>query len=198
MCEPTTLLALGSTLTGTTAVAGTAAAASSSALAIQGITAGAKAVGAITGAQAQNKAAAQNAQSAKDAYFLKSKQSNLRILQEQQQASQQKMDADLKAFQSQGTALAAAGGAGVKGSNIAQLINDFERSEGVMAGRITQQLEGMQAQNEMDKLAFQSEAQNRINSMQPQNFAETLFNVVEPVAGFGIDYYDTQARLADI
>ena len=50
----------------------------------------------------------------------------------------------------------------------------------------------------MDKLAFQSEAQNRINSMQPESFAETLFNVVEPVAGFGIDYYDTQARLASV
>lgn len=198
MCEPTTLLALGSTLTGTTAVAGTAAAASSSALAIQGITAGAKVFGALGAANSKNSAAAQNAASAKDAYFLKSKQSNLRILQEQQQASQQKMDADLKALQSQGTAMAAAGGAGVQGTNVDQLIADFERSEGVLTGRISQQLQGMQAQNEMDKLAFQSEAQNRINSMQPQNFAETLFNVVKPIAGFGIDYYDTQARLADI
>ena len=53
-------------------------------------------------------------------------------------------------------------------------------------------------QNEMDKLAFQSEANNRINSMQPQSFAETLFNVVEPLAGFGLDYYDTQSRMADL
>jgi hypothetical protein len=198
MCEPTTLLALGSTLTGTTAVAGTAAAASSSALAIQGITAGAKVFGALGAANAQNKAAAQNARSAKDAYFLKSKQSNLRILQEQNQASMQKQDADLKAMKAQGTAIAAAGGAGVQGVNVDQLINDFERSEGVLSDRISNQLEGMQSQNEMQKLAFQSEAQNRINSMQPQGFAETLFNVVEPIAGFGLDYYDNANRLASL
>ena len=196
MCEPTTLLTIGSALTGTTAVAGTAAAASSSALAIQGLTAGAKTIGALAGVANQNKAAAQNAQSAKDAYFLKSKQSNLRILQEQTQASMQKQDADLKALKSQGTAMAAAGGAGVQGANVDQLINDFERSEGVLADRTQQKLESMQAQNEVNKLGYQTEAQNRINSMQPVGFAETLFKVAEPIAGFGLDYYDSKSRLA--
>ena len=198
MCEPVTLAALGSALTGGGAVAGTAAAATSTALTIQGVTAAASGISALAGAAAQNKAAAQNAQSAQDAYFLKTKQANLNIMQEQIQASQQKRDGDLKAMKAQGTAMAAAGGSGVQGVNIGQLLNDFERSEGVLTGRISQRLEGMQNQNEMQKLAFQSEAQNRINSMQPVGFAETLFNVAEPLAGFGIDYYDTQARLADI
>ena len=198
MCEPTLIATLGSSLLGGGAAAGGAVAASSSALAIQGIGAAAKGVSALAGAAAQNKAAQQNAQSAKDAYFLKTKQANLNIMQEQTQASQQKRDGDLKAMKAQGTAMAAAGGSGVQGVNIGQLLNDFERSEGVLTDRINQRLEGMQSQNEMQKLAFQSEAQNRINSMQPQGFAETLFNVAEPLAGFGIDYYDTQARLADI
>jgi len=198
MCEPTLIATLGSSLLGGGAAAGGAVAASSSALAIQGIGAAAKGVSALAGAAAQNKAAQQNAQSAKDAYFLKTKQANLNIMQEQTQASQQKRDGDLKAMKAQGTAMAAAGGSGVQGVNIGQLLNDFERSEGVLTGRISQRLESMQSQNEMQKLAFQSEAQNRINSMQPQGFAETLFNVAEPLAGFGIDYYDTQARLADI
>ena len=56
----------------------------------------------------------------------------------------------------------------------------------------------MQAQNEMNKLAYQTEAQNRINSMQPVGFAETLFNVVEPIAGFGLDYMDETNRLASL
>ena len=193
MCEPVTLALLGSTAT-----AGSAAAATTSMLAIQGISAAASSVGALAGAAAQNKAANQNAQSAKDAYFLKTKQANLNIMQEQTQASQQKRDGDLKAMKAQGTAIASAGGSGVQGVNVNQLLNDFERSEGVLTDRINQRLEGMQSQNEMQKLAFQSEAQNRINSMQPQGFAETLFNVVEPIAGFGIDYYDTKARLADL
>ena len=198
MCEPTLIATLGSSLLGGGAAAGGAVAASSSALAIQGISAAASGVGALAGAAAQNKAAAQNAQSAKDAYFLKTKQANLNIMQEQTQASQQKRDGDLKAMKAQGTAMAAAGGSGVQGVNIGQLLNDFERSEGVLTDRISQRLESMQSQNEMQKLAFQSEAMNRINSMQPQGFAETLFNVAEPLAGFGIDYYDTQARLADL
>ena len=196
MCEPMTMAALAGS--GGAAAAGTAAAASTSALSIQGLSAFGKAIGAVGAANEKNKAAARNARAAKDADFLKSKQANLRVVQEQIQASQQKMDADLKAMRSQGTAIAAAAGAGVEGANVAQLINDFERSEGVLTDRISQRLEGMQAQNEMEKLAFQSEAQSRINSMQPESFTETLFNVVEPIAGFGIDYYDTQARLASV
>jgi len=198
MCEPTTLLAIGNAVAGSSVAAGGAMAASTMATGMTALSAGASSVSALAGAAAQNKAANQNAQSAKDAYFLKTKQANLNIMQEQTQASQQKRDGDLKAMKAQGTAMAAAGGSGVQGVNIGQLLNDFERSEGVLTDRISQRLEGMQSQNEMQKLAFQSEAQNRINSMQPQGFAETLFNVAEPLAGFGIDYYDTQARLADL
>ena len=198
MCEPVTLLAIGNAVAGSSVAAGGAMAASTMATGMTALSAGASATSALAGAAAQNKAAQQNAQSAKDAYFLKTKQANLNIMQEQTQASQRKRDGDLKAMKAQGTAMAAAGGSGVQGVNIGQLLNDFERSEGVLTDRISQRLEGMQSQNEMQKLAFQSEAQNRINSMQPQGFAETLFNVAEPLAGFGIDYYDTQARLADI
>ena len=201
MCVAAILPALsgaGAALTGATAAAGTAAAASNAALAIKGIQAVGQAVGALGAASEKNKAAARNAQSAKDAYFVKTKQANRRILQEQIQASQQKQDADLKALKAQGTASAAAAGAGVQGVDVDRLMDDFERSEGVLTDRISQRLEGMQQQTEMDKLAFQTEAQNRINSMQPQSFAETLFNVVEPLAGFGLDYYDTQSRMADL
>jgi hypothetical protein len=189
MCEPTTLVAL----TGMSA-----GAASTTALAIQGVSAVTSAASAIDQSNKQNEAVARNAQSAKDAYFLKSKQTNLRVLQEQTQAAQQKRDADLKALKSQGTAAAAAAGAGVQGVDVDRLLNDFERSEGVLADRIEQRLEGMQQQAEMNKLGFQSEAQNRINSMQPIGFAETLFNVVEPIAGFAVNYADTKARYADL
>ena len=212
MCEPVTLATLGTTLAGTGAAAGTtaavagttaaagasAAAASNTMLAIQGVTAGISALGALDAAGRQNKGAAQNNQAALDAYFLKSKQNQLSVIQEQTQASQQKQDAGLKSMRAQGTAIAAAGGAGVQGTNVAQLLNDFERSEGLMTDRVQQRLEGVQAQAAMSVLGFQSEAQNRINSMQPQGFAETLFNVAEPIAGFGIDYYDSKATQAAV
>lgn len=189
MCEPTTLL---------TAAGMSAQTASTASLAIKGISAMASVAGTIDQANKQNEAVARNAAAAKDAYFMKTKQANLRIRQEQIQASQQKRDADLKAMRSQSTASAAAAGAGVQGVDVERLINDFERSEGLLASRVDQRLEGMQAQNQVEQLAFQSEALNRINSMQPVGFAETLFKVVEPLAGFGIDYMETKSRYADL
>lgn len=201
MCEPVTmaLASLGAAGTGVAVGAtGSAAAASQAALAIKGISAATSALGAMDAASKQNAAVAANTASARDAYFMKTKQANLQIAQEQRQASQQKRDADLKATKAQSTAVAAAGASGVQGVDVARLIDDFERSEGVLADRISQRLEGMQAQTEMNKLAFQSEANNRINSMQPVGFAETLFNVVEPIAGFGLDYMDESNRLASL
>ena len=134
------------------------------------------------------------AQESKDAYFMKSKQANLRVLQEQNKASETKQDADLKAMKSQGTALAVAGGSGVQGNNVSQLINDFERSEGVLTARVDRQLEGIQQQNEMDKLAFQSEAQSRINANPPPSFAESLFKVAGVAAGGSLDYQEANAQ----
>ena len=195
MCAPL-LAAMG--VGGTAAAAGTAAAMSQSMLMIKGISTAASVAGNFAAANARNQQVAANAAAAKDAYFIKSKQQNLRLLQEQNQATEQKMDADLKAMKAQSTASAAAAASGVQGVDVDRLINDFERSEGVLTGRIQARLEGMQAQNEMDKLAFQSEAQNRINSLQPVGWAETLFKVAEPIAGFGLDYYDEKSRLASL
>ena len=155
-------------------------------------------MGAIGQASEKNRQARQNAASATDAYFLKTTQANKRIMQEQIQAGQQKRDADLKSLKAQSTAIAAASSSGIQGVDVDRLVNDFERSEGLLTSRIEQRLEGMEAQNEVQKLAFRSEAIQRINSVQPANFAETLFNVVEPLAGFGLDYYDTQSRLTSL
>ena len=189
MCEPVSLAAI----TGMSA-----SAAASTALAIQGVTAVAGVGGAVMSAKNQNAAAEANAQSARDAYLLKSKQNSLRLRQEQVQASQAKQDADLKTLKAQGAVMASAGGAGVQGINIDQLLKDFEASEGLMASRIDQRLGGIQQQAEMDALGFQSEAQSRINSMQPQGFTETLFNVLTPIAGFGVDMADYQGKKASL
>lgn len=189
MCEPVSLAAI----TGMSA-----SAAASTALAIQGVTAVAGVGGAVMSAKNQNAAAEANAQSARDAYLLKSKQNSLRLRQEQVQASQAKQDADLKTLKAQGAVMASAGGAGVQGINVDQLLKDFESAEGLMASRIDQRLGGLQQQAEMDALGFQTEAQSRINSMQPQGFTETLFNVLTPIAGFGVDMADYQGKKASL
>lgn len=187
MCEPVSLAAI----TGMSA-----SAASTTALAIQGVTAVAGVGSALSSAKNQNAAAQANAQSAQDAYLLKSKQSALRLRQEQVQASQARQDADLKTLKAQGSAMASAGGAGVQGINVDQLLKDFEASEGLMSSRIEQRLGGLQQQAQIDALGFQSEAQSRINSMQPQSLTETLFNVLTPIAGFGVEMADYQGKKA--
>ena len=150
--------------------------------------------GAVMEQKAKADQAAAVAKASKDAYFIKSKQSNLRLLQEQNKASEIKQDADLKAMKAQGTALAVAGGSGVQGNNVSQLINDFERSEGVLTARIEKQLQGIQQQNEMDKLAFQSEAQSRINANPPPSFAESLFKVAAVAGGGYLDAQESKAQ----
>ena len=164
---------------------------------VKGVTAVAGAASSVEKTNNKNQRYSDNVAASKDAYFLKTKQANLRIIQEQTQASQKLQDADLKAMQSQGTAIAAAGGAGVQGVNVDQLINDFERSEGVLADRTMQKLENIQAQNEITKLGYQSEAISRINSIQPVGYAEAMFGVIEPLGAFAIDTVDYNASRAD-
>ena len=167
-------------------------------LVIQGVSAMGQAAAASDVANKKNQAYIENTRSAKDAYFLKTKQSNLRVQQEQQRTTQQQMDADLKSRKASATAIAAAAGAGVQGANVEQLVNDFERSEGIYNDRTDQRLEDIQQQTAMNQLGYQSESISRINSMQPVGFAETLFAVAEPFADFGVSYFDTKARYASL
>ena len=167
-------------------------------LAIQGVTAVAQMAAAADTAKKKNQAYVANTQSAKDAYFLKTKQSNLRIQQEQARTLQQKLDADLKERKASATALAAAAGSGVQGANVAQLIADFERSEGMYNDRVDERMEGIAQQTAMNQLGYQAEAISRINSMQPVGMAETLFAVAEQLADFGVSYFDTKAPYANI
>jgi len=189
MCDPITLGAVSSI---------TAAQAATASLVIQGVSAMGQAAAASDVANKKNQAYIENTRSAKDAYFLKTKQSNLRVQQEQQRTTQQQMDADLKARKASATAIAAAAGAGVQGANVEQLLNDFERSEGIYNDRTDQRLEDIQQQTAMNQLGYQSESISRINSMQPVGFAETLFAVAEPFADFGVSYFDTKARYASL
>ena len=130
----------------------TAAAISTAALVIQGVSAVGQAAAAVDVAEKKNDAYVANVQSAKDAYFIKTKQSNLRLRQERAQALNQQMDADLKAQKASATALVAAAGSGVQGANVGQLIADFERSEGMYNDRIDERIEQFEQQTEMQQL----------------------------------------------
>lgn len=174
MCEPTTI--------------------AMASLAINGVTAVAQAAGAVQSANAKNKAAVKNKELATDAYLLKMRQTNQRIYERGVQTSQKQDEANLKSQKAQSRALAVAAGAGVQGKNVQELVNDFERAEGIYTDRLSANLEGETRQAQLNKLAFQSEALGRINQVQPVGFAETLFAATEPLASFGLEYADYKSR----
>ena len=163
-------------------------------LAISGASAVMSAAGAVQSANAKNKAAVKNKEIATDAYLLKMRQTNQRIYERSVQTAQKQDEANLKSQRAQSRALAVAAGAGVQGKNVQDLINDFERAEGIYTDRLAANLEGETRQAQLNKLAFQSEALGRINNMQPVGFAETLFAAAEPIASFGVEYMDYKSR----
>lgn len=175
MCEPTTI--------------------AMASLAISGVTAVAQAAGTVQAAKAKNKAAVKNKELATDAYLLKMRQQNQKNYELGVQASQKQDQANLKTQRAKARANAIAAGAGVQGKNVADLVNDFERAEGVYNDRLNAQVEGATRQGQLNKLAYQNEALGRINSMQPVGFAETFFRAVEPLASFGLEYADYSTRL---
>lgn len=164
-------------------------------LAIKGAETVAASNAAIEKHNEKNRVYQQNAIAAQDAYFVKTSQENTRVRQEQTQAAQKKRDADIKSMKSQSTASAVAGANGVQGVDVGRLMADFERSEGMLASRTDQQIAGIEAQAEFNKLGYKSEAIRRINSVQPANYAETMFNVIEPIGEFAVasmDFYSDQ------
>lgn len=167
-------------------------------LAISGATAVMSAAGAVQSAKAKNKAAVKNKELATDAYLLKMRQQNQKNYELGVQASQKQDQANLKSQRAQARANAIAAGAGVQGKNVAELVNDFERSEAVYNDRLNAQVEGNLRQGQLNKLAFQNEALGRINQVQPVGFAETLFAATEPLASFGLEYADYKSRLDSV
>ena len=103
------------------------------------------------------------------------------------------MDADIKLKKAQATALAAAAGSGVQGQNIADLLNDFEASEGMYNGRVDERLERYPT-NRNEPIRYQTEAINRINSQQPVGCKRHC--LCRTIADFSLDYLDTTARYA--
>jgi hypothetical protein len=199
MCDPITLSTMAASAGSVFApAAGAAGAAAGSSLMIGAASAGLQGVSTLAAAKAQNQAAAANNQAALDSYFLKTTQSNLRFRQEATQTATQQRDNQLKTLEAQSSAMAAAAAGGVKGVNVGQLLNDFTRSEGMMASRLDQKLSDVALQNNANQTAFQSEAMGRIDSVKGASPLQTLVGVATPLASFGIDYYDTKARYAAI
>lgn len=174
MCEPVSITA------GTLATAQLVVAATSAAAGIATT---------VMAANQKAKQAAATEKSAKEAYILKTAANNQRIRQEGIAASQKKEDAAIKTERSKATATAAAAAGGVSGTSVQLLLQDFERSEGVMRDRVEEQLDADTATIRFDSLSFKSEADSRINSIQPAGM-ENVFGAALSGAGKLYTAYD--------
>ena len=152
----------------------------------------------------------QNRIAATQARDLKIQSLNQRAIQESEVASEKKMQSQLDAMRAVERAKVAAGEAGVSGSTVDMLLNDYEAQRLRAATTINANLENIEKQIELQKLGASSEAESRINSIrqgrQPSFLAAAVGTAasaagayqsynVKPTAEykpvFGTGYYDT-------
>lgn len=119
-------------------------------------------------AQAQQQQARFDANrlAANEARDLKVQTLNQRAIQEAEAASEEKLALGIKAMEGEGAALVAAGEAGVSGSSVDLLLQDYEAQKLRGVTTINRNLENVEKQIELEKRGASAEAQNRVNSLQ--------------------------------
>ena len=123
----------------------------------------------ITGAHEQHKRELDmkkaNDKSAHEAYILETHLINRRLLEEGEAVAQKKGDNSIKRMQASASSLAYAAAGGVEGVSVDQVLQDFKRSEGIVADRLDRNLEARQNQAVFDMMGSQARSQNRINAV---------------------------------
>lgn len=120
----------------------------------------------------------QNRIAAAQARDLKIQSLNQRAIQESEAAGEAKQQQAIEALQMRERAVVAAGEAGVTGSSVDNLLNEYtaQRLRGVTT--INRNLENIEKQITLQKMGASAEAENRINSMpqgtQPSFLAAAL------------------------
>lgn len=107
-----------------------------------------------------------NRLAANQARDLKVQTLNQRAIQEAEAAAEEKMALGIKAMEGEGAALVAAGEAGVTGSSIDLILQDYEAQKLRGVTTINRNLENVEKQIELEKMGASAEAQNRVNSLQ--------------------------------
>jgi len=107
-----------------------------------------------------------NRLAANEARDLKVQSLNQRVNQEAEAAAEEKMALGIKALEGEGAALVASGEAGVTGSSIDLILQDYEAQKLRGVTTINRNLDNVEKQVELEKMGASAEAQNRINSLQ--------------------------------
>jgi len=107
-----------------------------------------------------------NRLAANDARDLKIQSLNQRAIQEGEAAAEEKMRLGIQALEGEGAALVAAGEAGVSGSSVDLLLQDYTAQKLRGVTTINRNLENVEKQIELEKRGASAEALNRTNSLQ--------------------------------
>lgn len=142
-------------------------------------------------AQAQQQQARFDANrlAANEARDLKVQTLNQRAIQEAEAASEEKMRLGIAALEGEGAALVAAGEAGVSGSSVDLLLQDYEAQKLRGVTTINRNLENVEKQIALEKRGASAEAQNRTNSLQqgvmPNFLAAAVGTAANAAAAYG-------------
>jgi hypothetical protein len=141
---------------------------------------------------AKNKAAKENKAAALTDMRMQFSDVNAREIEEQKAAANQ-IASGLKQKQSaQGTALAAAAGAGVGGLSVEALLHSIEGDAAEYTDSVQENLAMVQSQSRRDKLSIFAGTYSRINSVQPPSIIGTGLKIGGDALGLYRQYKNTQ------
>lgn len=116
-------------------------------------------------ASAQQARYNQNRLAASQARDLKIQSLNQRLIQESEAAADEKQKLAIQALEASERAKVAAGEAGITGSSVDMLINDYEAQKLRGISTINTNIENTEKQIELEKLGASAEAESRINAI---------------------------------
>jgi hypothetical protein len=138
-----------------------------------------------------------NRLAANDARDLKVQTLNQRATQEAEAASEEKLALGIKALESGGAAKVATGEAGVSGSTIDLLLQDYTAQKLRGVTTINRNLENVEKQIELEKRGASAEALNRTNSLQQGVMPNFLAAAVGTAANATAAYQSTKVSQPD-
>lgn len=145
-------------------------------------------MGQVQAAKDQNQMYRQNAENANKSAINKYTLMQQRMVQEQQAAGEEKIEAAREARAARATAAVAASDANVSGLSVQGLMQEFYGREGSYRASVDRQTEWSLNQMNQEMKGVQAEARDRIDSVQRAR-RPSFFDAALRIAGAGFDSY---------
>lgn len=149
-----------------------------------------------TAVKAENKSREIGAESARESFRQQASTANLAVQQQQEAATNAKIENAKRAAEARGTARASSGEAGIAGLSVDNLLVDFYRQEGTYRAVTDSNLSASIEQSQREMKGLQSTAKSRENDLRPEALPGYLGAGLR-IAGQGVKAYDTYKRGSD-